>query len=92
MSFQMLAPMPPPYLWPMRQKLNRFAITFVSLALAVPFAFAQIPCVDGNAGGYPCQNIDFMSYLSNDEVGGGDMNDIWGWVDPSDNSEYVFPG
>ncbi len=92
MSFQMLAPMPPPYLWPMHQKLNRFALTFVSLALAVPFAFAQIPCVDGLAGGYPCQNINLMGFLSNDEVGGGDMNDIWGWVDPSDNSEYVILG
>ena len=60
--------------------------------LTATAATAQIPCVNGDAGGYPCQNIDLMGYLSSDEVGGGDMNDIWGWVDPSDGTEYAILG
>ncbi len=61
----------------MLQTLNRFTGTALVLVLTATTATAQIPCVDGNAGGYPCQNIDLMGYLSSDEVGGGDMNDIW---------------
>ena len=79
----------------MPETLNRLAGASLALALttlAAPTATAQIPCVDGMAAGYPCQNIDFMSYLSSDEVGGGDMNDIWGWVDPVDGTEYAILG
>ena len=76
----------------MLQTLNRFTGTTLVLALTATTATAQIPCVDGSAGGYPCQNIDLMGYLSSDEVGGGDMNDIWGWVDPSDGTEYAILG
>jgi len=79
----------------MPETLNRLAGASLALALttlAVPTATAQIPCVDGMAAGYPCQNIDLMSYLSSDEVGGGDMNDIWGWVDPVDGTEYAILG
>lgn len=76
----------------MLQTLNRLVWTTLALALTATIATAQIPCVDGNAGGYPCQNIDLMGYLSSDEVGGGDMNDIWGWVDPSDGTEYAILG
>lgn len=76
----------------MLQTLNRLMGTALTLALTATIATAQIPCVDGNAGGYPCQNIDLMGYLSSDEVGGGDMNDIWGWVDPSDGTEYAILG
>ncbi len=76
----------------MLQTLNRFTGTALVLVLTATIATAQIPCVDGNAGGYPCQNIDLMGYLSSDEVGGGDMNDIWGWIDPSDGTEYAILG
>ena len=76
----------------MLQTLNRFTGTALVLVLTATTATAQIPCVDGNAEGYPCQNIDLMGYLSSDEVGGGDMNDIWGWVDPSDGTEYAILG
>ena len=76
----------------MLQTLNRFTGTALVLVLTATTATAQIPCVDGNAEGYPCQNIDLMGYLSSDEVGGGDMNDIWGWIDPSDGTEYAILG
>ena len=50
------------------------------------------PCVDGFAGIYPCDQVDFMSHLTPGEVGGGEMNDIWGWTDPLDGKEYALLG
>ena len=50
------------------------------------------PCVDGFAGIYPCDQVDFMSHLTTSEVGGGEMNDIWGWTDPLDGKEYALLG
>ena len=56
-------------------------------------ASAQSPCVNGLAAGqYPCENIDLLSTLGTNQVGGGDMNDIWGWTDPLNGKEYVLLG
>jgi len=52
---------------------------------------AQSPCEGGVAGGmYPCQNIDMLAYMTKTSIGGGNMNDIWGWTDPLDGKEYVL--
>jgi hypothetical protein len=59
------------------------------------FTGAQIICNSGNAGGYPCNNIDFYSRLSITQLGGtssAEVNDIWGWTDPLDNKEYAIIG
>ena len=50
------------------------------------------PCENGFAGIYPCDQVDFMSHLTTSEVGGGEMNDIWGWTDPLDGKEYALLG
>lgn len=55
-------------------------------------ATAQTPCINGFAGDFPCENVELMSVMGTGEVGGGGMNDIWGWVDPSDSTEYVILG
>ncbi len=67
---------------------------FASALLALTItAMAQSPCVDGMAAGYPCQNVDLLSFMPLDEVGGGNnLNDIWGWTDPTDSTEYVLLG
>jgi hypothetical protein len=44
------------------------------------------------AGPYPCENINLLSFVENGDLGGGSMNDIWGWVDPLDSAEYVLLG
>ncbi|PCJ82028.1 MAG: hypothetical protein COA49_03445 [Bacteroidetes bacterium] len=62
------------------------SILFSSLALG------QTPCVNGSAAGYPCQNVDFLSFMPGTQIGGGEMNDIWGWTDPLDGTEYVIIG
>ena len=50
------------------------------------------PCVDGFAGIYPCDQVDLMSHMNLSAVGGGEMNDIWGWTDPLDGKEYALLG
>lgn len=50
------------------------------------------PCVNGFAGIYPCDQVDLMSHMNTTAVGGGEMNDIWGWTDPLDGKEYALLG
>jgi len=76
-------------LTPMRHLLSVLTLGF---AVAAP-SLAQSLCVDGLAAGlYPCENIDLLATLGTNQVGGGDMNDIWGWTDPLDGKEYVLLG
>ena len=72
--------------------MKLYSFLFATLTLAFSSLLAQSPCVDGMAGGYPCDNIDLLSVLPSSALGGGDMNDIWGWVDPQDGKEYVILG
>ena len=44
------------------------------------------------SGGFPCENVEMLSFLDGGDIGSGDMNDIWGWVDPSNGTEYVIIG
>ncbi|MGH3647501.1 MAG: choice-of-anchor B family protein [Micromonosporaceae bacterium] len=53
---------------------------------------ARVPCQNGTAGNYPCNNVDLMSFLPLADIGGGNGNDIWGWTDPSNNREYAIMG
>ena len=39
-----------------------------------------------------CSNVDLLSALGVNQVGSGEMNDIWGWTDPLDGKEYVILG
>ncbi len=72
--------------------MKLFASLFALFAFSVTSITAQTPCVNGTAAGYPCQNIDFLSFMPSNQLGGSDMNDIWGWVDPLDGTEYVLLG
>ena len=67
-----------------------FTLSFLTL-YAYSF-IAQTPCINGMAGGYPCENVEMFSFTAGVDLGGGSMNDIWGWVDPSDGTEYVILG
>ena len=44
------------------------------------------------AGPYSCSNVDLMSFLALDDIGGGGGNDIWGWTDSSTGKEYAIMG
>ena len=53
---------------------------------------ASAACVDGDAAGYPCKNVDLQSFLPKEEMGGNGSNltDIWGWTDPSTGDEIAI--
>ena len=55
-------------------------------------AAAVTTCSGGMAGTYPCSNVDLMSFLALDDIGGGSANDIWGWTDSSTGKEYAIMG
>lgn len=55
-------------------------------------AMGETLCVDGMAGPYPCSNIDLLSSLPVDNMGGTRGNDLWGWSDPDGGGEYVIMG
>ena len=49
-------------------------------------------CSGGMAGPYSCSNVDLMSFLALDDIGGGEGNDIWGWTDSSTGKQYAIMG
>ena len=49
-------------------------------------------CTDGNAGLNLCSNVDLMSHLPIDDIGGGAGIDIWGWTDSTTSKEYAIMG
>lgn len=54
-----------------------------------------VDCADGVAGQFDCGNVDLLSYMTIEDLGGGDgiiANDVWGWVDPETNREYALVG
>ncbi|HEY0083430.1 MAG TPA: choice-of-anchor B family protein [Pyrinomonadaceae bacterium] len=55
-------------------------------------AMNSMPCVNGMAGTFPCQNVDLASFLPLANIGGGTGNDVWGWTDPATNREYALMG
>ncbi|NRA68654.1 MAG: choice-of-anchor B family protein [Pseudobacteriovorax sp.] len=51
-------------------------------------------CSAGFANGYPCQAVDFRSFVGKRDLGGGsqNLNDIWGWTDPLTGKEIAIVG
>jgi choice-of-anchor B domain-containing protein len=55
---------------------------------------AQVPCINGFAGEYPCNDYDLLSnvpvsVLANTN-GNPEGSDLWGWTDPSTGKEYAI--
>ena len=71
-----------------------------------PILGGTIPCDGGFAAGFGCSNVDLVSFLPVEAVGGGPvpgtvpsdsvpaitLNDLWGWHDPLTGTEYVLVG
>ncbi len=55
-------------------------------------AMGKTPCVGGMAGTFPCHNVDLASFLPLTVIGGGSVNDVWGWTDPLTGKEYAIVG
>ncbi len=59
----------------------------------------RVPCVDGEAAGYPCKDIDLLAFVPREEMEEFPchgrrqcFNDIWGWTDPVTGVEYALLG
>lgn len=55
-------------------------------------AESEEACVQGDANGYPCRNVDLLAFLPLADIGGGSGNDVWGWTDPETGREYALMG
>ncbi|MET0650808.1 MAG: choice-of-anchor B family protein [Pyrinomonadaceae bacterium] len=60
-------------------------------------AMANMPCVNGMAGTFPCNKIDLAALLPVADIDGTPnpgitANDIWGWTDPLTDKEYALIG
>lgn len=51
-----------------------------------------VRCEDGLAGVYPCDDVDLLSFLPNDVLGGQVASDVWGWSNPATAQEYALVG
>lgn len=49
-------------------------------------------CENGASGGYPCRNIELLSRLPLNELGGDAGNDSWGWKDEARGRYYALMG
>ncbi len=55
----------------------------------------RIECRDGEAGLFPCNEVDMISFMTRQEIGarrGIQVNDVWGWEDPETGIEYALVG
>lgn len=53
-------------------------------------AVSNVPCENGSANEYACNNIDLLSFLPLSDIGGGEGADIWGWTDSTTGKEYAL--
>ncbi len=49
-------------------------------------------CSNGVAGTYACSRINLISYMNTTVFNAGVLSDVWGWVDPLTQDEYVLVG
>ncbi len=73
---------------------NRTSVLSDSAGLE-PVLGEGVPCVDGMAGPFLCDNVDIVSFLPVHMIGGDrgvGVNDIWGWTDPETDRDYVVVG
>ena len=41
---------------------------------------------------YPCSGIDLYAFITASDLGGNELNDIWGWTDPATGKEIALVG
>ena len=55
----------------------------------------QVDCSEGTATLFDCGDIDMLSFVPVQDLGGGrgvQVNDLWGWTDPESRREYALVG
>lgn len=76
----------------MTNHLQQFLAAFILVSSGFVGTTHGQDCTDGLAGTYPCQDIHQHAFLTSEEIGGGVINDNWGWVSPESNREYAIQG
>lgn len=69
--------------------------TAVNVTLTEPENFpamSNLPCVDGMAGPFPCDGIDLLAFVPQEDFNGAGISDLWGWTDQETGDEYVIIG
>ena len=66
--------------------------TDVTLTITDDDEPAATICAGGRAGVNLCSNVDLMSHLALNDIGGGVGSDIWGWQDSLTGKEYAIMG
>jgi choice-of-anchor B domain-containing protein len=61
---------------------------------AMAEAQAAVPCAQGKAGEFSCQNLDLLAHVPLATLGNSNSrgNDIWGHTDMNDGREYALMG
>lgn len=62
---------------------------------AAKSALSSADCQENAAAGYPCSNVDLVSFMPLSELGAGPgigLNDAWGWVDPETEQRWALVG
>ncbi len=55
----------------------------------------RVTCEEGQAAAFGCKDVDLLSFLPVQSIGGGRgvrTNDLWGWTDPETGREYALVG
>ncbi|MCH9687613.1 MAG: choice-of-anchor B family protein [Deltaproteobacteria bacterium] len=50
------------------------------------------PCVGGTAGGFACDDVEFIAQFTPQSLGVDYISDMWGWTDPSSGREFALVG
>ena len=56
---------------------------------------AQVSCEEGAAALFDCGQVDLVSFLPVQDIGGSrgvEVSDVWGWEDPQTGREYALVG
>ncbi|HEV2851657.1 MAG TPA: choice-of-anchor B family protein [Thermoanaerobaculia bacterium] len=64
-----------------------------SLTFTPTAALGPVPCRNGFADAYPCNNVDLESFMPLSDLGtdpGERAAGIWGWTDPETRKEYAL--
>ncbi|MGH7578400.1 MAG: choice-of-anchor B family protein, partial [Longimicrobiales bacterium] len=74
----------------------RLTSEVMSAAEAIPsITGGEVRCEGGKATRFDCADVDLLSFLSIQDIGGergARMNDVWGWTDAETGREYVIAG
>jgi len=76
--------------------LKNYSFVSVLFASFLLFNFSStaqvVPCENGFAGIYPCLDVNLYKFFPSAEIGGGIINDNWGWTSPVSGKEYAIQG